>query len=289
MIFYPSKNNDKLNRKPFAPELISGLAMVNPHYRVNLAPETRYIVDSGAFQERDMLARLQPWQALDRQLRLETQIEYSGHDGRAEAIVTYDMLTGVDEAIVDGKRKKARGSESSAQRAVAETIRSARYYHSQRERVRGGIAYAAQGATPQQYLACVEALLPLVRPDRDWLAFGGFCIIGRMPRRMMPIFEQTLDLVMPWLNTAGVRRAHILGVCYPPAIELAVQYECAYKMVLSTDSSGVEQAAVFGRAYGDGDGRQRKRYTKQEKFVAYHPAHLAIENIRDYSAWLAEL
>ena len=38
MLFYPGKNNDALNTLPFAPEQITGCAMVNPHYRVDLAP-----------------------------------------------------------------------------------------------------------------------------------------------------------------------------------------------------------------------------------------------------------
>ena len=48
----------------------------------------------------------------------------------AEAVVTYDMLVGVDEALVGGKRKKVRAAEETAAPAVAETLRSARYYKS---------------------------------------------------------------------------------------------------------------------------------------------------------------
>ena len=70
MIFYPSKTHDRLNGAPFPVEAINGRAMLNPHYRATLAPGTRYIIDSGAFQERDMRNRLQPWTALDRQLRM---------------------------------------------------------------------------------------------------------------------------------------------------------------------------------------------------------------------------
>jgi len=289
-MFYPSKNNNELNCLAFAPECVSGLAMVNPHYRVDLCPHTRYVIDSGAFQERDMLLRLQPWTALERQLRLEAQIEYSGGPSHAEAIVTYDCLVGVDEAIVNGKRVKVRGDETSAAPAVAETLRSAREYHRLRGSVRGAIAYAAQGATPRQYLACVDSLLPLMRPGRDWLALGGFCIIGRMPTLMMPIFDEVLRRVLPRVRRTGVTRVHILGVLYPPAIELAAGYERMCEGVrLSTDSAGTEMAAVFGRSYAGGDGVQRKSFTKDEKFTAYQPAQLAIENIRNYTKWLATL
>mgnify|MGYP006914140212 FL=1 len=288
MIFYPGKNNNALNTRPFAPESITDCAMVNPHYRVDLAPGTRYIIDSGAFQERDMLARLQPWQALDRQLRLEAQIEYGGHGGPAEAIVTYDMLVGVDEALVDGKRKKVRGTEESAAPAVAETLRSARYYATQVPRVRGAIAYAAQGATVAQYLACVDALLPLMRPGVDWLAFGGFCIIGRVPS-LKPLFYAVLDAALPRCRAAGITRAHLLGVTVADAITVAAGAERRYGVALSTDSTGPEQCAVFGRGY-TADGRQTELgLRKQDKFITYHPRDLAHDNIRTYTRWIETL
>ncbi len=284
--FYPGKNNNALNTLPFEPERVTGRIMVNPHYPVNVLPGARYKIDSGAFQERDMLARLQPWSALDRQLRMEAQIEYGGHGGYAEDIVTYDMLAGVDEALIDGKRVKRRGTVETAAGAVYETIRSARYYQTQEWRVRGAIAYAAQGVTPAQYLECVGALLPLMRPGRDCLAFGGFCIVGMVPS-LKPVLYATLDLVLPLLRSHGITRAHLLGVTVADAIERAALAERRYGVALSTDSTGPERCAVFGRGYASG--RQVARYTKAQKFTDYHPATFAIENIRDYHEWMETL
>ena len=284
MDFYPSKNNNRLNRLPFEPERITGTAMVNPHYRVTLAPDTRYIIDSGAFQERDMRARLQPWTALDRQLRLESQIEWAG-GGWAEAIVTYDMLDGVDEAMTDEGRVKRRGTEESASLAVIETLRSARYYATQAHRIHGAIAYACQGITTPQYVACARELLALIRPGRDWFAFGGLCITGIIRGQMLPVFEATLRAVVPMLAAAGVRRAHILGVCIPEAIAIACELERAHGVALSTDSRAPETAGcIYGRVYENG--RQRDRYTKAQKWVDYHPNELAHRNVRDYHEWM---
>jgi hypothetical protein len=292
MKFYPSKNNDRLNRRPFEPDVLIGRAMVNPHYRVRLAPGTKYIKDSGGFQERDMLYRLQPWDALDRQQRLEAYIEYSGHGGHGEATVTYDMLDGVDEAIVDGKRKKQRGNEQTASLAVRETVRSAHYYHSQRHRIRGAIAYACQGASPAQYLACAEQLLSLIRPGVDWFAFGGFCIIGQIPR-LKPVFYETLRLVLPLLERAGVTRAHILGVTVADAILEASRIAHGSSVILSTDSSGPERnAAIYGKEFvthGKRGPRFTRCYEKDQKFVDYHPADWAMENIRRYNNWTQTL
>lgn len=153
--------------------------------------------------------------------------------------------------------------------------------------MRGAIAYAAQGATPDQYLACVAALLPLMRHGRDWLAFGGFCIIGRVPS-LKPLFYAVLDRTLPLLAAHGVTRAHLLGVTVADAIERAADAERRYGVAISTDSTGPEQCAVFGRGY-TADGRQVKRYTKAEKRHAYHPATLAHENIRDYHKWICTL
>jgi len=285
MIFYPSKNNNILNREVFTPEAVNGCAMVNPHYPVDLAPGTRYIIDSGAFQELDMLNRVQPWTALKRQLELETQIELRGHHSHAEALVTYDMLCGVDEAIVNGKRVKQRGTETTAAPAVLETLRSAHYYHSQAHRVRGAIAYAAQGASPTQYLGCVADLLPLLRPGRDWLAFGGFCILGRV-RSLLPVFAATLALVVPLLAASGIHRAHVLGVCVPEAIAMITEAERRYGVQFSTDSSAPEMCGIMGRTYRNG--RQHATYSKAQKYLDYHPAQLAITNIQEYTTWLAQ-
>lgn len=290
MIFYPSKNNDRLNRRRFSPETIAGRAMVNPHYRVGLAPGTRYIIDSGAFQERDMRERLQPWSALDRQLRLEAQIELTGHGGRAEAIVTYDMLDGVDEALTDEGRVKRRGTEDTASYAVQETIRSARYYATQAHRIAGAIAYACQGVTPAQYLACADRLLPLMRPGRDWFAFGGFCIIGQVPS-LKPVFYEVLAAMLPRLDRAGITRAHILGVTVSDAIMRAADIARPYRVELSTDSSGPERnAAVYGKEFVT-EGRPRfvARYDKADKFICYQPADWAMEQIARYDGWITSL
>lgn len=290
MLFYPSKNNNRLNGARFDPDLVTGRAMVNPHYRVLVAPGTRYLIDSGAFQERDMHARLQPWAALDRQLRLEAQIELSGGPEHAEAIVTYDMIDGVDEALQDGQRVKRRGDEQTATLAVRETIRSARYYKSQEHRVRGGIAYACQGVTPRQYVACAEQIIPLIRPGRDMFAFGGFCIIGMQPR-LKAVFYETLAATLPLLRAAGVARAHLLGVTVTDAITHAADAARAYGITLSTDSSGPERnAAAYGRGFSAHPCPGfRQVYQPAQKFIDYHPCTFALESIGSYDRWASTL
>ncbi len=300
--FYPGKNHGRLNRRHFAPEAVDGRAMVNPHYGnlldlgegLPLLPGTRAICDSGAFQERDMLKRLLAGAALDRQLALEQRLrdEGCGPDFCFEAIVTYDCLVGVDEAIVNGKRIKRRGDEASAVGAVEATIASAAIYHRRRKEVRGAIAYAAQGASIPQYVACVRRLLPLLRPGLDWIALGGFCIIG-MQRSLIPQFVETCRVLAPLLAAHGVPRVHVLGVCVVDALQAAADIFAAVGIELSTDSVSMETNAIMGREWDERHMQRRpgaspflQRWKPADKLVNYHPVDLAIGNIRRFSAWL---
>ena len=101
--FYASKNRDTLNGKPFAPESITGRIMVNPHYsNITVPSGVKVIVDSGAFQLKFMKDRPDPSVSFGMQMAMERKIALrSGYPFRFEAVVIFDMLAGVDEAIVD--------------------------------------------------------------------------------------------------------------------------------------------------------------------------------------------
>lgn len=291
MEFYPSKNNNALNRQPFDPDVVTGRAMVNPHYRVLVHPATAALCDSGAFQDDDIhRPRLQPWQALTRQLEYETWLSWQivGHPGwHFRGIVTYDQMFGVDECMVDGVKVKRRGTEATAAPAVAETLRAAAYYATQRHRIRGALLFAAQGITPDQYLGCVEALLDLMRPG-DWLAFGGFCIIGKVPS-LKPLFYETLARALPLLRRKGIVRAHILGVTVSDAIREAARLGRMHGVQMSTDSSSAEINSVMGRVWCHQRESWRATYTKAQKYIDYQPCQLALANIQEYATWASRL
>lgn len=284
MDLYPSKNNNRLNGRPFAPETVNGRAMVNPLYPVTLACGTEAIIDSAAFQECAPWQRRLPWAAMDRQLDMARRLMTDGCP--PPVIMTYDRLTGVDEAIVDGVRVKRRGTRETAAAAVAETLYSARYYHSQAHRIPGPIGYACQGIDPEQYAECAAQLIPLIRPGYDLLAYGGFCIIGMQPS-LKPVFYATLRATLPMLERAGVHRAHILGVTVADAIMEASRIAAPYGIKLSTDSSGPERnAAVYGREFvTTPTPRFTAKWSKADKFIRYHPADWAMEQIARYDQW----
>jgi hypothetical protein len=289
MLFYPSKNNDALNRKPFQPERLTGRAMLNPHYPIKrLAPGTQAIIDSTAFQT--MLVRKTPWKALEDQLRLETQIGYrmNNPDWHAEALIHYDQMLGVDEAYdKNGNKIKRRGTHESARPAIQATLESAKYYTTQRHRIRGALAFAAQGIDADQYInECVLPLFDLMVPG-DWLALGGFCIIGRQPT-LIPRFYETLDRLLPLCKKRGVARVHILGVCVAAPIRYATEAARKARIAISTDSSSIEvNSVMYGKTFVDG--RWHKTYTPAQKYKDYHPCDLAHANITRYHEWSQSL
>jgi len=93
MYFYVSKNHDRLNGKPFRPELVGERVCLNPKYRATVDTRRRpkVLLDSGAFQDRHADKRLTFGEALTRQLDFEEERGFT-----SELIVSYDRL--VDEA-----------------------------------------------------------------------------------------------------------------------------------------------------------------------------------------------
>lgn len=312
VFLYPSKTHGRLNRRHFAPEAVDLRAMCNPHYPnlldferpdvPPLLPGTRAIEDSGAFQQRDMETRCTPDQALDRQLAHQQRLrdDGCGPGFHFEAVITYDMLVGVDEALVDDprsktgkKRVKRRGSEQTAEPAVCETLASACRYWDRRDEIDGVIAYAAQGATVRQYVGCVEALLCLARPGRDWLALGGFCIIGRQPS-LKPIFAEVVRQVAPLLRRAGIRRAHVLGVGVVDCLAFGADEFAKYGIEFSTDTSAVEINSGYGKEWREENMQRWKGASPWEKLHGksakladdgYHPADLTMANTERMTAW----
>lgn len=303
MDFYPSKTNDRLNRRPFHPELV-GRVMVNPRYPVRElsrvapwycwrchTPHTfpRVRCDSGAFQDIGK-RRLEPRQALEAQLRFEEQLRWwtGDHSFHFETIFIYDDPAGVDEAIIDGVKIKVRGDEKSAVPAVANTLAAARYYATQRKHIQGGIGWVGQGIDADQYLACVRAQLPYFKRG-DVLGLGGFCIWGRMPKQMRETAHETIGRVVNAARFRGVRDFHLLGVMYAPGISWAARLARQRRVRFSTDGSAPEQAAcIGGRGYAAG--RQIDLgWRPEHKYRGYHPCDLALENIRAYHDWARSL
>jgi hypothetical protein len=300
MLFYPSKVYNGTEQYPYYPERITKRVMVNPKYKIKrLLPNTHVLCDSGAFQDLDSNTRLTPKQSLDRQLTYREHLRKITNDPlfNYEAVSIYDQMAGVDEELVciGGcmQKRKVRGSEETAKAAIIETLDAANYYATQRNAIGTSIIWIAQGVTPRQYTQeCTIPLLELAQ-SHDMFGFGGFCIIGRKRKTMLPLFYETVDMVLPLVKHKGLSRVHVFGVCIPEAIEYLEQASQRYGIVASTDSSAPELSAVaFGKMYKpngrplDPKGIMRTFNRKSwVKWQDYNPIKLAHSNVFTYNKY----
>jgi hypothetical protein len=174
------------------------------------------LLDSGAFTDSPS-ARLTPALALDRQLRWETlaRVAWGVPSWQVEALVSYDCL--IDESWVAGRKVKRRWSLAEAERAVRVTVESAAYLASRRRLLSPrSLVLACQGVECEQYAECARAVLRYARPG-DWLGLGGWCLLGRA-KTLLAEFQRTCRLVLPLAVDAGIRRAHLFGVLWEPAL-----------------------------------------------------------------------
>jgi hypothetical protein len=231
------------------PLMVGPFACISPVYgrtlqtkSVNYAqvpPSVRAVIqDSGAFCDG-------PGQRLTFQQALERQIEHGRrfqYENRVAYRASYDLL--IDEKWREGRRHKQRWSETEAWDACVITIKAAQFL----SRHRNGIpcVLSAQGVTASQYLACVQAILPYFQPE-DMLGLGGWCITGKLPAQILPAFREMLHLVLPFLGKEGIRRVHIWGCLYAPALGELLYLCDQYGIALSTDSVGPSLRPVYGK------------------------------------------
>jgi hypothetical protein len=245
------------NPGPYA--CISPIAGAGKHtYGINslFVPDgTGVLQDSGAYAETFGTRRLSFEDALQRQERHAEMYHY------ADKIVyraSYDLLVDHRFSRVPGssRRKIQRIPESSGRVAVERTVQAAQFLNQHRNGY--NLALNVQGATPGQYLQCVEQVVPLLR-DSDILGLGGWCVLGRLPS-MMGDFLQVLAAIMPVLAREKVQRVHLYGCIYTPAIAALLAMCDAYALSMSLDSAFPSFAPRLGKwGYGSWRDTQYQR------------------------------
>ena len=214
------------------------------------------ISDSGAFSD-DINKRLSFGEALKRQLK---HIDKYNYWYKLYKLATYDVL--IDEKWQNGKRTKERWNENDAKFAVDETIRAAEFLNEKRHCIpnEAGLVLSLQGISVKQYVDCAKRIMPFFNPEKDTIGFGGWCIIGKMRKRMMPVFIDTIREVVPYLASNNVKHIHIWGVIFPNALGY-LSYICnEYNIQLSTDSVGPQLKPCFGSwGYGEWIDKSYKR------------------------------
>jgi hypothetical protein len=194
-------------------------------------------LDSGAFCD-GLGSRLSLEQARTRQLRHAEKYKYMS---QVADLASYDLL--IDEKWFEGTRYKIRWTESEAKFAVDETVKAAQFATVHRH----GFAQvlSAQGVTAKQYLDCTRQVVDCLMAE-DSLGLGGWCITGKMPAHMMPVFRETIWLIVPYAAGAGVKRLHIWGVVFAPALGELLWLCDQFGLSLSTDSAGPQLRPARG-------------------------------------------
>lgn len=206
--------------------------------RVSVPPGVLVLQDSGAFSD-GPADRLRFEEALERQI---AHAERFGYEGQIEARASYDCLL-IDEIWENGMRRKERWPEEAGEIAVQTSVQAAAFLSYHRDGL--PVVLSAQGVTPEQYMRCAQQIVPFLEPW-DIFGLGGWCILGKMPRRMMPVFRQAMHTVIPFLGRVGVRRVHIWGVCYAPALGELLYLCDQWGIELSTDSAAPSIRPVMG-------------------------------------------
>lgn len=186
--------------------------------------------DSGAFQD-SWGDRLNFQQALDRQRRHADKYHYTD---KIIWRVSYDLL--IDEVWQAGVRTKRRWTVEQAKSAVSETIAAAAFLKANNSEDYP-LCLSVQGVDAAQYMDCAKEIVPMLDLSRDTLGLGGWCIIGKMPKVMMPVFRDSMAQLIPYAAKQGVKRFHIFGVIYPTALGELLWLCNQHGIELSTDSA----------------------------------------------------
>lgn len=252
---YCGVGEKKWNYHPVAPGILSCVSPVRGNQKDNplsLPDDTETLVDSGTFND-PTDKRLTPKQALERQLAHIKKYKYFR---TVRKLASYDLL--IDEKWSAGIRIKQRWSENDAKYAIQETVNAARFLSNHRPYLTNNIdlVLSAQGVTSNQYLDCIQRISPFFN-QTDILGLGGWCILGKMRRRWMPTFLDTIIDIIPFVaKEQFTNQIHIWGVIYPGALGVLLWMCNQYGLTLSTDSVGPQLRPCLGE-WGYGDWRKK--------------------------------
>ncbi|MDR1405295.1 MAG: hypothetical protein LBJ20_07025 [Candidatus Methanoplasma sp.] len=277
MRFYVSKCHNKLNGSIYDPENYSDYLCINPYYSVEIDPTlpVRFMIDSGAFQDVGKSDRLSFDDALVRQLNFENKV--TGGKKKAECIVSYDRL--VDEQLGESGQIKERVSGVLAEEYVKETIDAARFLSEKREDLNPRqLVLSCQGTNVDQYLKCIKSVLKVATSD-DMIGFGGFCIMSKSLDYEKQFYE-IINKAFPLIHKKGITRVHIFGVGIFRALIQADVYARMNGLECSYDTSSPEMNATFGKVFNPMSPGLNAVYSKIHKKNGYHPAELALFNVK---------
>lgn len=248
ILFYCGLNETNWSHHPVAPGEFACVAPVYGRSKrtkttntVSVPPGTKIILDSGAFSDTTD-TRLTFEQALFRQVAHAYRF---GYVRQVTHVASYDWL-------IPEKQGGIQIEPSLYDQAMAETVRAAAYLASMRQATQGifmhpvSLILTAQGTNAKQYLACAKQIVPYLSPN-DMFGIGGFAATGLFPGKLLQPFKEVVRLVVPYLGSQGVKRVHVWGSCYAPALRELLLACKKYSIAISTDSSGAQRKPILGQ------------------------------------------
>ncbi len=259
MKLYVSKCNDKLNTKELNNELLSDYLCLNPKYKVSLKRDVNVLLDSGAFQDRQKETRLTFQEALDRQLKFEEKVGFV-----SERIVAYDYMDNIEE-----------------------TIKANQFLASKREELKPRqLVLMVQGVTTRDYIHCLTETLKVATPE-DCIGFGGVALAGKINDLKFKLWD-AFKIGLPIIYNNKIKDIHIFGVGTFDVLREISQIKETFRLLgvnvdelnITCDTSSFELNSTMGRVINEPLEKWEKLFTKEQKYIDYHPADLTIDNIQ---------
>ncbi|MEC4565514.1 hypothetical protein L8C07_06110 [Paenibacillus sp. CMAA1739] len=242
-------------------EFITECVCLNPKYRsVTIKhPSTKILMDSGAFQDTDKNNRVSYEKALERQLSLEKKVGII-----SERIVAYDHIGNVEE-----------------------TIRANKYLVSKRDDLKPRqLVLMVQGITTRDYIYCLTETLKIATPE-DCIGLGGVAMSGRVNDAKNKLLD-AIKIGLPVIYNSHIKDIHIFGVGTFRVLKEVSNIKDILRLTgiqvdelnISCDTSAFEVMSTMGNVVDEEQEKWIKLFTKDQKYIDYHPVDLMQSNIR---------
>lgn len=245
MIIFVSKTRDTLNGKILPIDEMSDFICLSPYYKqVTLKNENvKILLDSGAFQDTKKDSRLSFEEALERQFKFESKL-----NRKCDYIVAYDLIDCI-ETTINANKFLLNQSLDNRKKVIM-----------------------TQGNGLEDYIFCLEENINLLN-DSCILGLGGISKAANNNKLKEKIF-MSIKIIN---SHANVNHVHLFGVGSISFLK-DVKSKLRKDIKFSCDSSTFEFQSVMGKEL-QLNGKWIKKYTKEDKYINYHPCDMAIKNI----------
>ena len=250
MRLYLSKNNNRLNGQDLKTETMTPHLCLNPRYKVRLdRPDAAVLLDSGGFQDRQQDTRITFEEALERQLAYEEKVGFVSH-----RLVAYDLIGDADVTVEANRFLVERRADLAPRQLVL----------------------MIQGQTVDDYISCLKRTLEFASPG-DCIGVGGVALAGRQ-KAVREKLRAILFHAIPLIAASGIEDVHLFGVgtfsVLRESSRIVNLMSGGNNINFSSDTSAFEVMSTMGNVVNLVKEKWEKVYTKEQKGVDYHPAHL---------------